>query len=130
MKYSYTIYYVENVEKTIAFYEKAFGFNRKFVTPENDYGELATGETTLAFASMEMGNSNFKNGFQKIENKEKPIGIEIAFVTEEIEKDFQTAINAGAIELESIQNKPWGQKVGYLKDFNGILIELCTSVQN
>lgn len=130
MKYGYTIFYVDDVEETIQFYEKAFGFNRKFVTPEKDYGELLSGETTIAFASIELGNSNFKKGFQKIENKEKPIGMEMAFVTEEIEKDFQKAIDAGAIEFEKVIEKPWGQKVGYLKDINGILIEICTPVKN
>ena len=47
VKFGYTILYVEDVEKSIAFYENAFGFSRKFVTPEKDYGELITGETTI-----------------------------------------------------------------------------------
>lgn len=130
MKYGYTIFYVDNVEKTIEFYEKAFGFNRKFVTPENDYGELVSGATTIAFASIELGQSNFKKGFKKISASDKPIGMEMAFVTEAIEADFQKAIEAGAIEFEKIKQKPWGQKVGYLRDINGVLIELCTPVKN
>lgn len=130
MKYGYTIFYVADVEKTIAFYEKAFGFNRKFITPEGDYGELITGETTIAFASFELGNSNFKKGFTKIKNQEKPIGMELVFVTEEIESDFQKAIDAGAIEFEEVVQKPWGQKVGYLKDINGALIEICTPMKS
>lgn len=129
MKYKYTIFYVDNVEDTIQFYEEAFQFKRKFVTPENDYGELLTGETTIAFASIELGKSNFKKGFEKIENKPKPLGMEMAFVSEDIEKDFQRAIDAGAIEYEKITQKPWGQKVGYLKDNNGILIEICTPIK-
>ena len=129
MKYAYTIFYVDNVEETIQFYEKAFGFNRKFVTPENDYGELISGETTISFASIKLGNSNFKEGFEKI-IPTKTIGMEMAFVTEDIEKDYQKAIDAGAIEFEPIKQKPWGQKVGYVKDINGILIEICTPVKN
>ena len=130
MKYRYTIFYVADVEKTIQFYEQAFGFNRKFVTPELDYGELVSGETTIAFASIELGNSNFKRGFLPIGNTEKPMGMEMAFVTEEIEENFQKAIDAGAILFEKIVQKPWGQKVGYLRDLNGILIEICTPVKN
>jgi len=129
MKYAYTILYVEDVLKTITFYEKAFGFNRKFITPENDYGELISGETTIAFASIALGNSNFKNGFEKISNTKKPFGVELAFVTEHIESDFQKAINAGATEFEPLTEKPWGQKVGYLLDTNGFLIEICTPVK-
>lgn len=130
MKYGYTIFYVNNVEETIQFYEKAFGFTRKFITPEKDYGELVTGETTLAFGAIELGDSNFKKGFTKIEPSEKPIGMEMAFVTENIDEDFQKAIEAGAIEFEKIIEKPWGQKVGYLRDLNGILIEICTPVKS
>lgn len=130
MKYGYTIFYVDNVESTIEFYENAFGFSRKFITPEKDYGELSTGETTIAFASIELGNSNFSKGFEKITLRGKPMGMEMAFVTEEIEKDFQKAIEAGAIEFEAIVQKPWGQKVGYLKDINGILIEICTPIKS
>jgi len=130
MKYGYTIFYVDNVEKTIEFYEKAFGFKRKFVTPEKDYGELISGATTIAFASIELGHSNFKKGFKQISAFDKPIGMEMAFVTEDIETDFQKAIEAGAIEFEKIKQKPWGQKVGYLRDINGILIELCTPIKN
>lgn len=129
MIYGYTIFYVDDVEKTIAFYEQAFGFKQKFITPEQDYGELISGQTTIAFASIALGNSNFKKGFQKITTSEKPVGMEMVFVTENIEIDFQKAIGAGAIEFEKIVEKPWGQKVGYLKDINGILIEICTPVK-
>lgn len=130
MKFSYTILYVENVTETIEFYEKAFGFSRKFITPENDYGELISGETTISFAAIELGNSNFKNGFEKITNSGKPFGVELAFTTENIEKDFQNAINSGATEFEPLTEKPWGQKVGYIRDNNGFLIEICTPIKS
>lgn len=129
MKFAYTILYVADVTATIEFYEKAFGFTRKFITPENDYGELATGETTIAFASIELGNSNFSRGYQQSSDTAKPFGIELAFTTEKIEVDFQQALEAGAIEFEPLMEKPWGQKVGYLRDINGFLIEICTPIK-
>ncbi len=130
MKYAYTIIYVENVTQTIEFYQKAFGFEKKFLTPENDYGELVSGETTIAFASIELGNSNFKQGFEKIHKSKKPFGVEIAFTTENIELDFKKSIDAGAKEFEPIIEKPWGQKVGYVLDNNGFLVEICTPIKN
>ena len=129
MVYGYTITYVENVTETIAFYQKAFGFQKKFITPENDYGELISGETTIAFASIELGNSNFKSGYRKSSIAEKPFGIEMVFVTERIEADFKTAIEMGATEFEPLSEKPWGQKVGYVRDNNGFLIEICTPIK-
>ncbi|WP_420583383.1 VOC family protein [Reichenbachiella sp.] len=129
MKFAYTILYVESVTETVEFYEKAFGLKRKFVTPENDYGELLTGATTLAFASRELGASNFKKGFEPISRSSKPFGVELAFTTENIESEFQRTIKAGATEYEPLVEKPWGQKVGYVLDNNGFLIELCTPVK-
>ena len=130
MKFAYTILYVKDVSETITFYEKAFGFSKKFITPENDYGELITGETTIAFASLELGNSNFKKGFTNINSLQKPVGVELAFTSENIEEDFSNALIAGAEEFEPLIEKPWGQKVGYLRDNNGFLIEICTPMKN
>ncbi|MDO1512736.1 hypothetical protein Q2T41_08715 [Maribacter confluentis] len=59
----------------------------------------------------------------------QPFGIEMAFTTETIETDFQKAIDAGAVLYEAIVEKPWGQKVGYFRDDNGFVIEICTPVQ-
>ncbi len=91
---------------------------------------MISGQTTIAFASLDLGNSNFKNGFKKIDINEKPFGIEMAFTSENIESDFQNAINSGATEYEPIIEKPWGQKVGYLRDNNGFLIEVCTPIKS
>ena len=129
MKFAYTILYVEDVNQTITFYESAFGFQKKFSTPEGDYGELISGETTLAFASIKLGETNFSKGFQKSSLQQRPFGIELAFTTDNIEADFQKAIAAGAVEEEAVVQKPWGQKVGYLRDINGFLIEICTPIQ-
>ena len=120
---------MKNITETIKFYEKAFGFSRKFITPENDYGELISGETTIAFASLDLGKSNFKNEFENVTNLKKPLGVTFAFTTEDIETDFQNAINSGATEFEPLTEKPWGQKVGYLRDNNGFLIEICTPIK-
>lgn len=129
IKYAYTIMYVNDVKNTISFYEKAFGFSQKFLTPENDYGEIVSGETTIAFASIELAKSNLKNDFIESNTTGKPFGIEMGFTSETPEKLFTKAIKAGATEVEKIIIKPWGQKVGYLKDNNGFLIEICSPIK-
>ncbi len=127
--YAYTILYVVNVVETIAFYKAAFGFEQKFLTPENDYGELLSGSTTIAFASIELGHSNFKNGFLESKRTNKPFGIELAFTTSEVEKVIENSVKNGAELLEETVTKPWGQKVGYIRDNNGFIIEICTPIQ-
>lgn len=128
-QFKYTILYVKDVTATVEFYEKAFGLERGFVTPEADYGEVNTGNTTLSFANMELGNSNIKSGFIESDVDHKPFGIELAFVTENIEETWMQAIEAGATVLEEIATKVWGQEVGYLRDPDGFLLEICTPAQ-
>ena len=128
IKFSYTILYVSNVTASIEFYEKAFGFTRKFITPENDYGELETGQTTISFASHELANSNLKKGYVKTELSNKPFATELGFVTENVEDVVATALKHGATLLEAPKQKPWGQTVAYIRDIDGFLIEICTPV--
>lgn len=130
IQYAYTILYVPDVAKTLEFYTKAFGFEQKFLTPEKDYGELVSGSTTLAFANLELGHSNFKKGFVPSSDQEKAFGIELAFTTEEVEKVIENAITHGAELFEAAVTKPWGQQVGYLRDMNGFIIEICTPINN
>ncbi len=128
--YAYTILYVKDVQKSIDFYTKIFGFEQKFITPEKDYAELISGATTLAFASLELGKSNLKNGFIESSNQQKTFGIELVFTCEDLEDLMQLAKKTGAIVLEDIKTKPWGQKVGYIRDVDGFLIEICTPMKN
>ena len=128
IKFAYTILYVQDVIKAVEFYENAFGFNRKFVTPEKDYGELLVGETTLSFASTLLAKSNLTNGFTESNLADKPFGIEIGFTTDNVEKTVLRAIKAGATIVENPSTKPWGQVVAYLRDLDGFLIEICTPI--
>lgn len=126
ISYSYTIQYVADVAKTVEFYEKAFGFAKKFISPEGDYAELVTGETTLAFASLELGADNIKSGLIASSPGEKTLGVEFVFATNDVQGVVQTACNKGAnLEAEPAE-KPWGQMVAYVRDINGFLIEVCT----
>lgn len=128
IKYSYTIMYVKQVEVTVTFYESAFGFERKFITPEGDYAELISGDTTLAFAAEELAQTNLSKGFTAV-SKDRVMGIELGFVVEDVEQAVQRAVAAGASLYEPVKVKPWGQKVAYVTDCNGFLIELCTAIQ-
>ena len=126
--YGYTILYVENVEATLAFYVKAFGFSQKFITPEKDYGELETGGTALAFASYAIAEYN-GIALEKRRLEALPSPFEVTFVAEDIESTWKQAVKTGAVVLKEPIQKPWGQTVGYLRDPNGFLVEIATKIQ-
>ena len=125
-QFRYTILYVKDVSATISFYEQAFGFERTFISPDNQYGELNTGSTTLSFACLELAHSNLRNGFTESDLANKPFGMEIGITTENVDITLQQAIDAGATLLEDPKTKPWGQVFAYVRDLDGFLIEICT----
>ena len=129
MKYGYTIIYVKDVLETIAFYENAFGFECGVVVEEGGivyYAELKSGETTLAFASYEMGKMNFDDKYEKVTPKGNPIGIELVFVDADVEASTNRAVEAGAELISKPTEKPWGQMVSYVRSMEGTLIEICS----
>ena len=126
MKFGYTIIYTDDVEKSIAFFELAFGLQRRFIH-EGGYGELETGDTSLAFASHELGTSNLPNGYIKADAS-KPLGIEIALVTDNVQGAFHRAVHAGAESIKPPTVKPWGQEVAYVRCPDGTLVEICSPV--
>ncbi|HEY4081075.1 MAG TPA: VOC family protein [Burkholderiaceae bacterium] len=126
MKLGYTIVYVPDVAQSLAFFEKAFGLERRFLHESGMYGELNTGETTLSFAAHAMGDMNFAGGHVHADSSPRPLGFEIALVTGTVPEAHAKAIAAGASEMAAPQQKPWGQIVSYVRCPDGTLVELCT----
>ncbi|MES2073287.1 MAG: VOC family protein [Pseudomonadota bacterium] len=126
MKFGYTIVYVASVPDALNFYRGAFGFETRFLHESNAYGELETGATVLAFASHAMGDLNLDGNYQKTDPKAAPLGVELAFVTEDVALAYARAIAAGAVAIKPPTTKPWGQTVAYVRAAEGSLIELCS----
>ena len=101
MKLGYVILYVPDVAGAVAFYETAFGVARRFVHESGTYAELETGATALAFADEAMVAAS--HGFRR-------------------------AVDAGATPLVEPTTKPWGQVVSYVRDLNGVIVEICSAV--
>ncbi len=129
MKLGYTIIYVSDVLATIDFYQRAFSLKLKFLHESNQYGEMETGETTLAFASETLAQMN---DLQIRPNRASEVasGFEVAFVTDDVDGAFKTAIKEGAKQISPPSKKPWGQVVAYVADVNGILVEICEPMKS
>lgn len=128
MKLGYTIVYVPDVPASLAFFEQAFGLQRRFLHESGTYGELETGETALAFAAHALGDMNFVGGHVEAHSSAQPLGFEVAFVTGDVAAAHARAVAAGAREMAAPVRKPWGQTVSYVRAPDGILVELCTPV--
>lgn len=126
MKLGWTILHVPDVAQAVAFYERAFGLARRFVHDSGEYAEMETGATTLAFTAHSLVT---RLGFEDPSHA-KPHGSEIALVTEEAQVDsaYRRAVEAGAEAVTPLERRPWGQIVGFVRDPNGFLVEICSPV--
>lgn len=129
MKLGYTIVYVPDVEASLAFFEQAFGFKRRFLHESGTYGELESGETTLSFAAHELADMNFSGGHVAAHSSTQPLGMELGLVTDDVPAAHARALAIGALELSTPTTKPWGQVVSYVRCPDGTLVELCTPIQ-
>lgn len=122
----YVILYVEDVPNTVSFYQKAFGLKQRFLHESNQYAEMETGQTCLAFANEKFVQNS--HPFRLNRKKEEAAGAEIAFVVENVEQSFKQAMETGAFEVAKPTQKPWGQIVSYVRDNNGFIVEICDAV--
>lgn len=127
MRLGYTLIYVSDVTATVAFYESAFDLQRRFIHESGLYAEMETGATALSFAGEAMAEMNGL-AIRPNSPRDLPAGIEICLVTESPEHAYERAVAAGALAVKAVEEKPWGQRVGYVRDLNGCLVEICSPV--
>lgn len=125
MKLGYTILYVVSVVESLDFYRRAFGFRQKFLHEAGDYGELDTGDTVLAFSSLELMTTLGKTPSRASLGAAT---FELAFVADDVSAALSQALAAGAQLVQPVEQKPWGQSTAYVSDNNGFLIEICSPV--
>jgi len=127
MRLGYVIIHVPDVPAALAFYERAFGLERRFLAPGDQYGELQTGSTALAFAAEAL-IAQYDLGVRANRPDQAPAGVEIGLVTDDVVAAYTKAIAEGATEARPPAEKPWGQIVAYVRDLNGFLVEICSPI--
>jgi lactoylglutathione lyase len=128
MNLGYIIFYVADVTATLEFYERAFGLTRRFLHESGDYGELETGSTALAFAENELARSNLSLNYRHNRHDQDPAGVDIGLVTTDVEVAYRHALKEGATSEAEPKIKPWGQTVAYVRDNNGLLVQICSPI--
>ena len=116
---------VLNEARSVDFYTRAFGLERAFLHESGDYGELATGDTKLAFSSTALMRQLGKSPAPA--NPKAPV-FEIALETDDVRGALDRALAAGATLVQDARDEPWGQTTSYVSDPNGYLVELCSPV--
>ncbi|MCL2297144.1 MAG: VOC family protein [Proteobacteria bacterium] len=120
-----TILYVEDVARTLAFYEQAFGLKRKRLCESGDFAELDTGSTTLTFVSR---TAMAQFGIHPSPPKLGAPCFEVALETDEVAAALERAVQAGARLVQDVEEMPWGQTTAYVADPDGFLVEICSPI--
>jgi lactoylglutathione lyase len=120
---------VADVSATVAFYERAFGLALHYMHPSRGYAELDSGAAVLAFIGEDfVAKTSLLGDVAIYRNRlhSPTIGAHVALWSDDIESDWRRAVESGALVVTPLSAKPWGQVSGYLRDADGIVVELCT----
>ena len=126
MLLGWVIVYVDDPPAAREFYMHAFGLRGGFVAGSGTYAELDTGATKLAFAAYALGEQNFPGGVGRAPAEGQPPNVELALVDEDVDGAYERALQAGCTSLAAPADKPQGQRVAWVRDPFGTLLELAT----
>jgi len=127
LKLGWVIAYVDDPPAASAFYQQTFGLRGEFAAPDGSYAQLDTGATKLAFASYALGEKNFEGGVRRAAtNGQPPANVEITLVADDVDGAYARALEAGCVALAPPEDKPHGQRVAFVRDPFGTLVELGT----
>jgi lactoylglutathione lyase len=132
MQLGFTIVFVPDVEAAVSFYERAFGIERRLVTPA--FAMMQTGQTTLAFGSeanerrelLEFAGLDADAAFRSHAPSEAPAAVQLSFIAEDVAAAYARAIEAGATKVYEPVQMPWGQWVGRVRDLHGVLVSIVS----
>jgi lactoylglutathione lyase len=125
MTLGWVIAYVDDPAAAAAFYEETFGLRTEFVAGR-EYAQMDTGTTKLGFATYDLARGHFDGGVRAAAKDGPPPNVEIVLVSEAVDDAYRIAVAAGCEPLAEPSDQPQGQRVGYVRDPFGMLVELAT----
>jgi lactoylglutathione lyase len=126
MTLDYLVFYVESIPSLLTFYQEAFGFETKLLHESGDYAELtAGGGLTLGFCTHGLVKTLFEGTYQPLSPDQPSPGLQISILVEDVASAYHHAIACGAEGLSPPKVMPWQFEVAFLKDPQGLIIEVC-----
>lgn len=126
MNLGYVIAYVNDPAASAAFYERAFGLERGMLDETGAYAEMKTGATTLAFTAHEFAAQVVPVPYARGGADGPAPSFQITLTADDVAAAYALALAQGATEASGPSQTPWGQTVAYVRDLDGIIVELAT----
>lgn len=124
----WVIVYVDDPPAASDFYQQTFGLRGEFAAPDGTYAQLDTGQTKLAFAAYALGEHNFAGGVSRAPASGPPPNVEITLVTQDVDAAYVRALDAGCEGLGPPKDEPRGQRVSFVRDPFGTLVEIASPI--
>ncbi|THU54682.1 hypothetical protein C4D60_Mb10t27710 [Musa balbisiana] len=155
--FAYTVVYVKDVARSVAFYSDAFGYKVRRLDGSHRsdsssaascaatfdsyvviltvslmvsrWGELESGQTTIAFTPLHQRETDERTGAVRTPAREGERGpVEVCFDYTDVDAAYKRAVDHGAVPVSPPEVKEWGQKVGYVRDMDGIVVRMGSHV--
>lgn len=114
------IVFVEDVTRSLAFYENVVGAELDHADEDGSYGELKSG---IGFAAHQHVERHLDLSFHRNEPGGLPSGFELEVVVDDVDAVFARAVEAGATEVWEPREKPWGRSA-LMRDLDGVFVHL------
>jgi lactoylglutathione lyase len=126
LRFATAVVYADDVEATVAFYERATGLAPSYYDRELGFALLGA-DQAVAIASHAAGALMLEAGYERARGA-RVRGAELAFWAEDVAAAFEAAVRAGAVALTPPRVMPWGQTVAYVEAPEGTILGFVTRV--
>lgn len=119
------VLYVEDIDRALEFYTGILGFKER--VRQGPYAELETGTTTLCLVERRYVHETYGHQVPPPGQGASEVGV-LVEERPHVDELYQRALKGGATSVAEPKDEPWGQRVSYVRDPDGHLLEICSPV--
>lgn len=112
------VLYVDDLDRSSTFYEAVFGLER--TVDWEGYREYDTGPTRFGLLDRRQAREHVAAA----EGGSRASQVSFTVELDQVDQTYLAAVAAGAIGVAEPQDKPWGQRIGFLADPDDHLLEI------
>ena len=123
MPSEFRVFYVEDVCKTVAFYQKALEASWQAIDENGRYAEMVIGDKIIAFASVPSSiyPLSIKESFIEADLGLKNI---VQLLSDDVAVVFEAIMSAGGTPVVEPTRRTSGSMIAFARDPNSVLIEI------
>lgn len=116
----YVVRFVDDLDACVRFYKEVLG--QRLTKRTAHWAQFDGGGVTFGLYDRQAMARNLD--VEVAELGRAPGALELAFEVGDVDAAFAAAIAKGAREYRRPENRPWGERTGYILDPDGALVEL------